>query len=218
MGYRLDGNADGACAATPHQLNHLAQEQVEFDPHRYSCADQARFLRVFVYSPIALGQSTFPQGMVECGSISPAYRERNMNHTTQGLERFVEAQATIYHSVVAELAMGHKETHWMWFVFPQLKQLGRSPMAKYFGIESIDEARNYFAHPVLGRRLIECTKLMLAQRNANALEILGSPDDIKFRSSMTLFSIAAPKEAVFKQALDAFFSGKPDEATVKLLT
>jgi len=140
-----------------------------------------------------------------------------MNHTTQGLERFVEAQATVYHTVVAELAMGHKETHWMWFIFPQLKELGRSPMAKYFGIESMDEARAYVAHPVLGSRLVECTKLLLAQRNANAYEILGSPDDVKFRSCMTLFSVAAPKESVFKQALDNFFAGKSDEATLKLL-
>lgn len=140
-----------------------------------------------------------------------------MNHTTQGLERFVEAQATVYHTVVAELAMGHKETHWMWFIFPQLKELGRSPMAKYFGIESMDEARAYVAHPVLGSRLVECTKLLLAQRNANAYEILGSPDDVKFRSCMTLFSVAVPKESVFKQALDNFFAGKADEATLKLL-
>jgi uncharacterized protein (DUF1810 family) len=140
-----------------------------------------------------------------------------MNHTTQGLERFVEAQATVYHTVVAELAMGHKETHWMWFIFPQLKELGRSPMAKYFGIESMDEARAYAAHPMLGSRLVECTKFLLAQRNANAYEILGSPDDVKFRSCMTLFSVADPKESVFKQALDNFFAGKADEATSKLL-
>lgn len=140
-----------------------------------------------------------------------------MNHNTQGLERFVEAQAAVYHAVVAELAMGHKETHWMWFIFPQLKELGRSPMAKHFGIESMDEARAYLAHPVLGSRLVECTKLMLAQRNANAYEILGSPDDLKFRSCMTLFSMVSPAEAVFKQALDIFFAGKADEATLKLL-
>ncbi|MES2948264.1 MAG: DUF1810 domain-containing protein [Pseudomonadota bacterium] len=137
--------------------------------------------------------------------------------TTQGLERFVEAQASVYHTVVAELAMGHKETHWMWFIFPQLKELGKSAMAKRFGITSADEARAYLAHPLLGSRLVECTKLLLAQRNANAFEIFGSPDNLKLRSCMTLFSVAVPEESAFKQALDVFFAGKADEATLKLL-
>ena len=141
----------------------------------------------------------------------------SMNHTTVGLERFVEAQSRVYDTVINELALGHKETHWMWFIFPQLKELGKSAIAKHFGIESLEEARAYVAHPQLGARLLECTKTMLAQRNANAYEILGSPDDLKFRSCMTLFSVAAPTEPVFKQALDMFFSGKSDETTVKLL-
>lgn len=140
-----------------------------------------------------------------------------MNHSTQGLARFVEAQAAVYHTVVAELSMGHKETHWMWFIFPQLKELGRSPMAKFYGIASMDEAQAYLEHPLLGARLIECTKLMLVQRNANAYEILGSPDDMKFRSCMTLFSAASRSETVFKQALATFFAGKVDESAVKLL-
>lgn len=140
-----------------------------------------------------------------------------MNHSTQGLARFVEAQTTVYHTVVAELSMGHKETHWMWFIFPQLKELGRSPMAKYYGIASMDEAQAYLAHPLLRERLIECTTLMLVQRNANAYEILGSPDDMKFRSCMTLFSAASPTETVFKQALATFFADKADESTLKLL-
>ncbi len=140
-----------------------------------------------------------------------------MNHSTVGLERFVEAQSRVYDTVINELALGHKETHWMWFIFPQLKELGKSAIAKRFGIESLDEARSFFGHPLLGARLLECTKTMLAQRNANAFEILGSPDDLKFRSCMTLFAIAAPAEPMFKQALDMFFSGKLDETTVKLL-
>lgn len=141
-----------------------------------------------------------------------------MNHLTQGLERFAEAQAAVYHTVVAELSMGHKETHWMWFIFPQLKELGKSAMAKRFGIESADEARAYLAHPVLGSRLVACTELLLAQRNANAYEIFGSPDDVKLRSCMTLFATTSPQAPVFKQALDVFFKGKVDEVTVKLLT
>ncbi|MEO7105684.1 MAG: DUF1810 domain-containing protein [Rhodoferax sp.] len=140
-----------------------------------------------------------------------------MNHLTQGLERFVEAQAAVYHTVVAELSMGHKETHWMWFIFPQLKELGKSAMAKRFGIESSEEARAYLAHPLIGSRLIACTKLLLAQRNANAYEIFGSPDDVKLRSCMTLFALTSPQEPVFKQTLDMFYKGKVDEVTLKLL-
>lgn len=141
-----------------------------------------------------------------------------MNHTIQGIERFVEAQAPVYHTVIAELSMGHKETHWMWFIFPQLKELGKSAMAKRYGIESADEAKAYLAHPLLGSRLVECTKLLLAQRNANAFEIFGSPDELKLRSCMTLFAVTAPEQSVFKQALDVFFRGKLDEVTLKLLT
>lgn len=140
-----------------------------------------------------------------------------MNHTIEGLERFVVAQAPVYQNVVAELSMGHKETHWMWFIFPQLKELGRSAMAQRFGIASAEEARAYLAHPLLGHRLVECTRLLLAQRNANAYEIFGSPDDVKLRSCMTLFAVTSPHEPVFKQTLEVFFQGKADETTVKLL-
>ena len=140
-----------------------------------------------------------------------------MNQLTQGLERFVEAQASVYDTVVSELSMGHKETHWMWFIFPQLKELGKSAMAKRFGIESADEARAYMAHSVIGSRLVACTQMLLAQRNANAYEIFGSPDDVKLRSCMTLFALTSPQVPVFKQALDVFFKGKVDEVTAKLL-
>jgi uncharacterized protein (DUF1810 family) len=140
-----------------------------------------------------------------------------MNSATEGLERFVEAQSRVYELVVNELALGHKETHWMWFIFPQLKELGKSAIAKRFGIGSLDEARAYWAHPILGARLLECTKTMLAQRNANAFEILGTPDDLKFRSCMTLFTLAAPEEPAFKKALEMFFGGRPDATTVNLL-
>ena len=129
----------------------------------------------------------------------------------QGLERFVEAQDRVYDSVCNEFALGEKSTHWMWFIFPQLKALGRSPMAKYFGIESRQEAVAYFQHPILGKRLVECTQLLLEQSNADVFEIFGSPDGIKFRSCMTLFSQVAPKESVFKLALTRFFHSKPDE-------
>lgn len=123
----------------------------------------------------------------------------------------------MYHTVIAELAMGHKETHWMWFIFPQHKELGKSAMAKRYGITSAEEAREYLAHPLLGSRLVECAKLLLAQRNANAYEIFGSPDELKLRSCMTLFAVTSPHETVFKQVLEIFFNGKLDEVTVKLL-
>lgn len=105
----------------------------------------------------------------------------------------------------------------MWFIFPQHKELGLSAMAKRYGITSADEARAYLAHPLLGSRLMECCKLLLGQRNANAFEIFGSPDELKLRSCMTLFSVACPQELVFKQVLATFFKGKLDEVTVKLL-
>ena len=141
-----------------------------------------------------------------------------MKSTTQGLQRFVEAQDRIYESACNELALGEKTSHWMWFIFPQLKGLGRSPIAKHYGIESAAEALAYWQHPVLGKRLLTCAQLVLAQRNTTAHDIFGSPDDLKFKSSLTLFAQVAPQEPVFKQALERFFGGKLDESTLKLLS
>ena len=141
----------------------------------------------------------------------------SFNSTKTGLERFVEAQDRVYDTVCDELALGAKTSHWMWFIFPQLKELGRSPIAKFYGIDSKDEAKAYWEHPVLGKRLLECTKLVLALRNKTANEILGSPDDLKFRSCMTLFSQVALEEEAFKRALECYFGGRPDENTLKLL-
>ena len=140
-----------------------------------------------------------------------------MTHTTQGLQRFVEAQEQVYSNVIDELALGSKQTHWMWFVFPQLKQLGKSAMAKYYGLASAQEARDDLAHPLLGPRLLECTGLILALRNADAHEIFGSPDDLKLRSCMTLFDAVAPEQPLFRQALTTFFAGKPDQASLQWL-
>src|SRR5674476_908010 len=111
-----------------------------------------------------------------------------MNLTTPGLQRFVEAQDRVYESVCKELALGEKTSHWMWFIFPQLKDLGRSPIAKYFGIDSKEEALAFWQHPILGQRLKECTQLVLAQRNTTAHDIFGSPDDLKFKSCLTSVS------------------------------
>ena len=133
------------------------------------------------------------------------------------LERFVVAQADVYPQVLDELARGEKASHWMWFVFPQLKALGRSGMAKRFGIASRAEAEAYLAHPVLGARLLECTRLMLFVDGKTALQILGSPDDLKFRSSMTLFAGLAATAPEFQLALAKYYAGQADEATLAWL-
>ena len=141
-----------------------------------------------------------------------------MNLTTHGLQRFVEAQDRVYESVCNELALGEKTSHWMWFVFPQLKGLGRSPIARRYGLESADEALGFWQNPILGTRLKQCMKLVLAQPNTTARDIFGSTDDLKFKSCMTLFAQVAPEEPAFQQALARFFGGKPDETTLKLLS
>jgi len=133
-----------------------------------------------------------------------------------GLQRFVDAQMPVYETVRAELAAGRKRSHWMWFVFPQLRGLGVSSTARHYGIDSLAEARAYLAHPVLGARLRECCALMLAVPGRSAHEILGSPDDLKFRSCLTLFSLAAPDEPVFGQALAKYYGGEADPRTLAL--
>jgi uncharacterized protein (DUF1810 family) len=137
--------------------------------------------------------------------------------STFDLERFVVAQAPVYERVRAELAAGAKASHWMWFIFPQLRGLGRSAMAEHFGLAGRAEAEAYLAHPVLGARLRECTRLVLDVRNKTVHEIFGSPDDLKFRSSMTLFATVAPEEPLFRQALDRYFDSRPDTLTEQML-
>jgi len=133
------------------------------------------------------------------------------------LERFVRAQAGVYRSVVAELRQGRKATHWMWFVFPQIAGLGRSPMSERYAIGSIGEARAYLAHPVLGPRLRECAGLVLATTGRSAEDIFGPIDVTKLRSSMTLFHRAAPDEPMFTEVLDRFYGGVADPATDRRL-
>jgi len=134
-----------------------------------------------------------------------------------GLARFVEAQAPVYAQALAELRAGRKRSHWMWFVFPQIAGLGASAMAKRYAIASLDEAAAYLAHPVLGERLRECAQAMLSVQAGSAHDILGSPDDLKFHSSMTLFHRAAPAEPVFKACLEKYFGGQPDPLTLARL-
>jgi uncharacterized protein (DUF1810 family) len=133
------------------------------------------------------------------------------------LERFIDPQDRVISDVRAELGRGRKTSHWMWFIFPQIAGLGRSAMAERYAIGSLEEARAYLAHPVLGPRLLECTRLMLGTPSRTAREILGTPDDLKFRSSMTLFRIAAPQESLFASALERYFDAAPDPLTLEHL-
>jgi uncharacterized protein (DUF1810 family) len=133
------------------------------------------------------------------------------------LHRFVEAQDPVYAEVCAELKRGHKTEHWMWFIFPQIAGLGSSEMARQFAISSLAEAEAYMRHPVLGGRLKECAALVLKVSGKTASEIFGAPDDLKFRSCMTLFSRTAEKNPVFQDNLTKYFDGKPDPLTTNLL-
>jgi len=133
------------------------------------------------------------------------------------LQRFVDAQASIWDEVRAELAVGAKRSHWMWFVFPQLRGLGRSGMARHYGIASRDEAAAYLAHPLLGARLREAVALILAVPGKSAHDIFGSPDDLKLRSCLTLFREVSNGDESFTQALERFYGGRVDDATLELL-
>jgi uncharacterized protein (DUF1810 family) len=132
------------------------------------------------------------------------------------LQRFLDAQAPVYPRIVAELRRGQKQSHWMWFIFPQFAGLGHSPMARRFAISSREEAVAYLADAILGSRLRECTALVNAVEGRTIREILGSPDDFKFRSSMTLFG-ALSSDPEFAGALAKFYGGKPDQRTLDLL-
>jgi len=133
------------------------------------------------------------------------------------LERFVSAQETTYERALAELRAGQKRSHWMWFVFPQIAGLGSSPTAQRYAIRDLTEARAYLAHPLLGPRLTECARALLAVEGRSAEQILGYPDDLKLRSSMTLFAEAAdePAATVFREVLERYYDGEPDAATLE---
>ncbi len=134
------------------------------------------------------------------------------------LSRFIVAQAPVFDTVLSELRAGRKRTHWMWFVFPQLRALGKSATANFYGVGSLDEARAYLQNPILADRLAQAISAVLAVPERSAHEIFGSPDDLKFRSSMTLFHEAAGESAtLFKTALERFFDGEPDKRTLELI-
>lgn len=133
------------------------------------------------------------------------------------LHRFLGAQEPVYDTVLAELRAGRKSSHWIWFIFPQIAGLGHSAMAQQFAIGSLDEAKAYLQHPVLGSRLRACTQLVLDVNGRSAEEIFGYPDYLKFRSCMTLFLTAAPDNTIFNNALLKYFDGKPDQSTLDIL-
>ena len=133
------------------------------------------------------------------------------------LQRFVDAQATPYRQVRSEIAAGEKQSHWMWFIFPQIRGLGSSPMAQRFAIADLAEARAYLHHPILGPRLQECAELVNAVEGRGVEQIFGYPDDLKFHSSMTLFAQVSQGESVFSAALNKYFSGQLDAGTLRQL-
>lgn len=139
------------------------------------------------------------------------------NDDSHNLERFIEAQRDIYDEACAELRLGRKTGHWMWFIFPQIAGLGFSAMSQRYAIQSLDEAREYLSHPVLGTRLREICGILNGIQGRTAHEIFGSPDDIKLRSSMTLFAHATEDNAVFLEVLRKYFGGAEDERTVELI-
>ena len=133
------------------------------------------------------------------------------------LQRFIDAQERDYRAALAEIRAGRKRSHWMWYVFPQFHGLGFSPTTVHFSIKSADEARAYLEHPVLGSRLRECADALLALDGCSAHQVFGSPDDLKLKSSMTLFARVSPGGSVFEQVIDRYYDGQQDRMTIELL-
>jgi uncharacterized protein (DUF1810 family) len=138
-------------------------------------------------------------------------------HDAFHLKRFVDAQDPVFETALGELERGRKRTHWMWFVFPQLAALGSSANAKHFGIHSLEEARAYLRHPILGERLRRCCEVLLKLEGRTAHEVFGATDEMKFRSCLTLFEIAAPREPLFARCLAKYYGGERDERTLGLM-
>ena len=133
------------------------------------------------------------------------------------MNRFIEAQENNYTTALAEIRNGRKQTHWIWYIFPQIRGLGQSETSKYYAIRDLREAAEYLKHPILGKRLIEISKALLELKEDNAHKIFGSPDDMKVKSSMTLFALLKDADPVFQQVLDKFFRGERDRNTLALV-
>ena len=140
-----------------------------------------------------------------------------MYYDPAGLERFVKAQQYDYDTALREIRSGRKRSHWMWYIFPQLQGLGFSSTAQYYGIRDLEEAQDYMEHPLLGARLVEISEALLALDTGDASAVMGYPDDLKLRSSMTLFELAAPEQPVFGRVLEKYYSGHRDRRTLELL-
>lgn len=147
----------------------------------------------------------------------PSRRSERPPADSYNLGRFVQAQASVFEGVLSELRSGFKTGHWMWFIFPQIGGLGRSPISIEFALSSREEARAYLQHPLLGARLKECTQLVLQIEGRSVDQIFGSPDDLKFRSSMTLFAQVSTDDDIFLRALQKYFAGVPDRLTLDRL-
>jgi uncharacterized protein (DUF1810 family) len=141
-----------------------------------------------------------------------------MSDSTGSLNRFIKAQDESYDEIIRELKNGDKVTHWMWYVFPQIACLGQSATAKFYAIQDPGEAQAYLDHPILGKRLLECTQIVISLRGKSALAIFGDVDAMKFRSSMTLFMSVAGSDSVFQEALEKYFKGEPDRKTLDILS
>jgi len=141
-----------------------------------------------------------------------------MSDSTDRLGRFINAQNESFEEIIHELKSGEKVTHWMWYVFPQIAGLGQSATAKFYAIQDPSEAQAYLDHPILGKRLLECTQIVISLRGKSALAIFGDVDAMKFRSSMTLFMSVAGSDSVFQEAIENYFEGEPDQATLDILS
>ena len=133
------------------------------------------------------------------------------------LDRFLDAQRGDYAAALAEVRRGHKTSHWMWYIFPQIAGLGQSSTARYYSIRDLEEAREYYAHPVLGQRLREISGVLLALRGSDPVAVFGGIDSMKLKSSMTLFAVAAPDDPLFQQVLDKYYGGEQDALTLRIL-
>jgi len=133
------------------------------------------------------------------------------------LSRFIQAQAGQYDQALAEIRAGRKRSHWIWYIFPQLRGLGRSYNSEYYGLEGIEEATDYLSHPALGPRLIDITRALLALPGSNATAVMGSPDDLKLQSCMTLFSLVDHADPAFREVLEKYYNGVADQNTVRML-
>ncbi len=139
------------------------------------------------------------------------------NKDPYNLNRFISAQDKIYETVIKELKNGKKQTHWMWYIFPQIDGLGTSATSKYYGIKSIEEAQQYLNHPVLGKRLLECAEIVITLEGKSIAEIFGFPDNLKLKSSITLFAYIAKPDSIFARIIDKYFEGEKDVKTLDIL-